>query len=135
MTAALREVAWRIVVVAAALAAAIGIISVDLAIAPTVVAVVLLVVGAGFATGRWWVMWLPFAGFVGWNLFYLVSEGPELNPNGGELTWEMLVSMQIAVATAVAVVLGLGVWIRDAYNSFSPKNDAKGFALKLPISR
>src|SRR5687768_13525788 len=121
------DIAWRLAVVAAAVAASVAIVSHDYHGAPTAILVGAILVAAGAIANRGWAVASPVAAAVVYCLVIFAMEGTTFDDERGETMWALVLVVLGGAAFLASIGLLLGLVLRmRAQSLFSPKNDAKG---------
>lgn len=106
------DAAARVAVVTAAIGLSILVVSLDPGVTPTVAICAAILAAGGALANRMWILAVPFAAAILYLLGVAISSGGELNENGGEMTWAVVLAIFAIAALLAAVGLGLGVVLR-----------------------
>lgn len=119
------DAAWRVAVVAAAVAAGIALLALDVAMAVHVVAITAVLAAGGALADRLWICWLPFAA----ALVYLAGFALSGGEPGGDFTWTMATVLMLMMAFLAAAGLLAGVALRRAVAWFRQRNEGRDRAV------
>lgn len=116
------DAAWRVAVVAAAVAAGIALMRLDVAIAVHVVAITAVLAAGGALADRLWIWWLPFAAAIVYMAGFALSGGEP----GGDFTWTMATVLLLVMAFLAAAGLLTGVALRRTVAWFRQRGESRG---------